>query len=133
MDGDGTALWGWSIRPCMAVRERRRVHPGQKGGLVSPPSDDEPLPAVVGRSQKLETLEALLVVYRTCSRSESSRELVSGVVGDRDRVDLDERHGSYMSRRSRTDVVARSIPARFNIFWVGCTQPMPDQILWKSR
>jgi hypothetical protein len=56
-----------AISPRMSVSESRRRHPGLKRLFVSPPRDDEPLVSLIGRSEQLETFEAILAVDSACS------------------------------------------------------------------
>ena len=63
--------------------------------LVAPPSDDEPRRAAVGRPEELEALEPVLVVDGARTRREAPSQLVAGVLGDRDGVDLHNRHAAH--------------------------------------
>ena len=77
----------------VAVGEGRGGDPALEGLLVAPAGHDEPLAAVVGGAQQLEALEALLVVHGPGAGGEAAGQLVAGVGGHRDGVDLDDGHG----------------------------------------
>src|SRR4051794_31855524 len=100
----------------MTVRERAAAHPCLERLLVAPTGDHEPLIAVVGRLQQLETLEALLAVDRAGTRREPTGELVAAVLWHGDGVDLDDGHrrqtGSAMSVAAFTNAVGRPVSAR---------------------
>jgi hypothetical protein len=76
----------------MRPRRGRRGDPLLEGLLVPPAGDDQPLAAVVGRTKQLEPLEAVLVVHRPGAGGEALGQLVAGVLGHGDGVDLDHGH-----------------------------------------
>ena len=79
-------------RPSGGPGRRRGAHPGLERLLVAPAGDDEPLLAVVGRLEQLEALESVGVVDRAGPRGEPVGQLVTGVGGHGDGVDLDRGH-----------------------------------------
>src|SRR4051812_1111831 len=74
----------------MAVRERGRRDPALERLLVAPARDDQPLETTVGRPEELEALEAVLTVDRARACGEPLGQLVAGVLGNRDGIDLDD-------------------------------------------
>jgi hypothetical protein len=56
----------------MAVGERGRGDPFLECFIVTPSGHDEPLGASIGRPQKLETFEAVLIVDSACPSGESA-------------------------------------------------------------
>ena len=93
-------MGGGPVGTRVPVRERGRGDPGLERVFVVPPGDDEPLEPPVGRPQQLETLEAFLPVDRAGAGREAPRELVSGVLGHGDGVDLDDGHTHDLPRAS---------------------------------
>ena len=67
----------------MAVREGGRRHPLVERLLVAPARDDEPLQAIIGGTEQLEALEAVLIVDgpgpRLREAAEALRWLSGGV------------------------------------------------------
>jgi hypothetical protein len=74
----------------VAVTEGRAVDPGLERVLVLPAGDDQPREPIVGRLEELEALEPRLAVDRARPGGEAPRQLVAGVLGDGDGVDLDD-------------------------------------------
>jgi hypothetical protein len=74
----------------VAVTEGRAVDPGLERVLVLPAGDDQPGEAIVGRLEQFEALEPRLPVDRARPGGEAPRQLVAGVLGNGDGVDLDD-------------------------------------------
>lgn len=70
----------------------RRVDPGLKRGLIPPACDHQPRCPVVCGPEKLEALEAVLIVDGAGPCGKPAGKLVSAVGRHRDRVDLDDSH-----------------------------------------
>jgi hypothetical protein len=91
-----TGLWRLSSlalrRRTVAMREGLRIHPRLEGRLILPPSQHEPLIAVVSRFQQLEALETFCVVDCTSAGRKAVRQLVAGLSRDGDDIDLDDSH-----------------------------------------
>jgi hypothetical protein len=71
------------------VGERGRTHPALERCVIAPTGDDQPLAPLVGGPEEFEALEPVLVVDRPGAGSEPLGQLVSGILGDCDGVDLD--------------------------------------------
>jgi len=82
-----------SVGTGVAVGKGGRAHQSLECLVIPPPSDDQPLLAAIGRSEQLEPLKALLSINRTCTRSKTPGQIVSGILWHRDGIDLDDGHG----------------------------------------
>jgi hypothetical protein len=69
--------------------EGGRADPALEGRVIPPTGDDQPLAPLVGGPEELEAFEPLLVVDRPSASGEPLGQLVSGTLGHRDGVDLD--------------------------------------------
>ena len=91
----------------MAACKGGRGDPTPERFLVAPSGDDQPLLAAVGGPEQLEALETVLTVYGAGAGGEALRQLVPGVVGHGDGVDLDNCHVPDLIRSERRKLVGR--------------------------
>jgi hypothetical protein len=85
----------------VTLGERLRSQPGLEGFFVAPPGDHQPLIPVVGRLQQFVTLESVRIVNGSGACGESVGQLVTGLAGNSDGVDLDDGHPPIVPDDSR--------------------------------
>src|SRR5512133_3967930 len=85
----------------VTLGERLRSQPGLEGLFVAPPGNHQPLIPVVGRLQQFVTLESVRIVNGSGACGESVGQLVTGLAGNSDGVDLDDGHPPIVPDDSR--------------------------------